>query len=175
MNNSKYQLDTPCLVLDLDILETNLRTMQAAASQAGKNLRPHAKTHKCSALSKKQIEAGAIGVCAAKVSEAQALVKAGIENVLVTGPVATPRKVSRLVDVLSESPTLMAAVDSQAGVDLLAAALRPRRARSGRRAAPHRRKPGPCIGSGQPDPLPARTAPAGHPGLCRAGSAYRFL
>jgi D-serine deaminase-like pyridoxal phosphate-dependent protein len=129
MNNSKYELDTPCLVLDLDILDENLSKMQVAASQAGKNLRPHAKTHKCSALSKKQIEAGAIGVCAAKVSEAQALVKAGVENVLITGPVATPRKISRMLDVLNESPTLMVAVDSHEAVTLLAAALRARRMR----------------------------------------------
>ncbi len=64
---SKFDLDTPCLVLDLDILETNLRKMQTAVKNAGKNLRPHAKTHKCSSLARKQIEAGAIGICAAKV------------------------------------------------------------------------------------------------------------
>ena len=59
----KYELDTPCLTIDIEILEKNIAIMQAAADAAGKSLRPHAKTHKCSQLAKKQIEAGAIGVC----------------------------------------------------------------------------------------------------------------
>ena len=66
----KSDLDTPCLVLDMDVLEGNLEMMKATAAAAGKNLRPHVKTHKCSSLARKQIEAGAIGVCVAKLSEA---------------------------------------------------------------------------------------------------------
>lgn len=129
MNKNKYDLDTPCLVLDMDILEANLHKMQSSASQVGKNLRPHSKTHKCSALARRQIEAGAKGVCAAKVSEAEALVRAGIDQILITGPVATPQKVSRLVDLLVESPSLMTVVDHRESVDLLVAALRERRLR----------------------------------------------
>jgi D-serine deaminase-like pyridoxal phosphate-dependent protein len=121
---SKYDLDTPCLVLDLDILETNLRKMQAAVSKAGKNLRPHAKTHKCSSLARKQIEAGAIGVCAAKLSEAEALVKAGLGGILITGPVPTPGKIKRLVEILAVDPSLITVVDHREGVHLLDAALR---------------------------------------------------
>lgn len=82
----KFDLDTPCLVMDLDVLEQNLQKMQSVADRAGKNLRPHAKTHKCSALARKQMETGAIGVCAAKVSEAEALARAGLDGILVTGP-----------------------------------------------------------------------------------------
>jgi D-serine deaminase-like pyridoxal phosphate-dependent protein len=129
MNTSvqnKSDLDTPCLVLDLDILEKNLEKMQADTGRAGKNLRPHAKTHKCSALAQKQIEAGAIGVCAAKISEAEALVKAGIDGILITGPVATPKKVRRLVELLAAAPSLMAVVDDRESIDLLAAALHER-------------------------------------------------
>ncbi len=123
---SKIDLDTPCLVLDLDILERNLQKMQAAVDNAGKNMRPHAKTHKCSSLAKKQIETGAIGVCAAKVSEAEALVKAGLGGILITGPVPTPGKIKRLVQILAESPSLMTVVDDQESVALLDAALRER-------------------------------------------------
>jgi D-serine deaminase-like pyridoxal phosphate-dependent protein len=119
----KSDLDTPCLILDLDILERNLEKMQAVAVQAGKNLRPHAKTHKCSALTKKQVETGAIGVCAAKVSEAEALVKAGMGGILITGPVATPKKIRRLVELLAASSSLMVVVDHRDSIDLLAAAL----------------------------------------------------
>ena len=129
MNTSvrhKWDLDTPCLVLDLDVLEKNLQKMQAVARRADKNLRPHAKTHKCSALARMQIAAGAIGVCVAKVSEAEALVKAGVEGILVTGPVATPKKIKRLVEMLPATPSLMTVVDHRVGIALLDAALRER-------------------------------------------------
>ena len=120
---NKFDLDTPCLVLDLDLLETNLRKMQEAVNKAGKNLRPHAKTHKCSLLAQKQMEAGAIGICAAKVSEAEALVKAGLSGILITGPVPTPGKIRRLVEILAVDPSLMVVVDHREGVNLLDAAL----------------------------------------------------
>ena len=122
MNNPaqrKSDLDTPCLILDLDILERNLKKMQAVAGAAGKNLRPHAKTHKCSLLAKMQLAAGAVGICAAKVSEAEALVQAGIPNVLVTGPVATPEKIARLISLLRTAPFLMTVVDHPASIELL--------------------------------------------------------
>jgi D-serine deaminase-like pyridoxal phosphate-dependent protein len=120
---NKSDLDTPCLVLDLDILETNLRKMQAAVNEAGKNLRPHAKTHKCSSLARKQIEAGAIGICAAKVSEAEALVKAGLRGILITGPVPTPGKIKRLIEILAADPSLMTVVEHRGCIDMLDAAL----------------------------------------------------
>jgi D-serine deaminase-like pyridoxal phosphate-dependent protein len=123
----KSDLETPCLVLDVDILERNLKKMQAVVEHAGKNIRPHVKTHKCSALAKRQIEAGAIGVCAAKVSEAEALVKAGVENILITGPVVTPNKVEKLVNLLSTASSLMVVVDHPDSIALLDTALRARR------------------------------------------------
>ncbi|MCB2148919.1 MAG: DSD1 family PLP-dependent enzyme [Deltaproteobacteria bacterium] len=122
----KRDLETPCLVLDLDVLEGNLHKMQAAATHAGRNLRPHVKTHKCSALARRQIEAGAIGVCVAKVSEAEALVKAGIDNILITGPVATPGKVERLVNLVAAAPSLMVVIDHPGNIALLDGALRAR-------------------------------------------------
>jgi len=107
----KYELDTPCLTIDIDILEQNLAKMQATARAAGKNLRPHAKTHKCSLLAKKQIAAGAIGACAAKVSEAQVLADAGVQGILITGPVVTDPKIDRLLAILQKDPTVMVVVD----------------------------------------------------------------
>jgi len=121
---NKSDLDTPCLVLDMDVLERNLQMMQAAADGAGKNLRPHVKTHKCSSLARKQIEAGAIGVCVAKVSEADSLIKAGLDNILITGPVVTPGKIERLIDLLGLSPNLMVVVDHPGNIELLDTALR---------------------------------------------------
>jgi len=110
--DNKYELDTPCLTIDVDILEQNLAAMQAVARAAGKDLRPHAKTHKCSLLAKKQIQAGAIGVCTAKVSEAEVLADAGVSGILVTGPVVSAQKIRRLTAVLKKDPTVMVVVDN---------------------------------------------------------------
>jgi D-serine deaminase-like pyridoxal phosphate-dependent protein len=119
VGRKKLELDTPCLVVDLDLLDENLQKMQARIKAAGKALRPHAKTHKCSTLAKMQVANGAIGVCAAKVSEAEVLVEAGISGVLVTGPVAGREKVNRLVSLLGRAPFLMAVVDHPATIGLL--------------------------------------------------------
>ena len=120
----KSDLDTPCLILDLDILEANLRKMQSIAERADKSLRPHVKTHKCSALARKQIEIGAVGVCVAKLSEAEALTSSGIEGILITGPVATQNKVDRIVSLLAKSSSLMVVVENSCVVEMLGAALR---------------------------------------------------
>ncbi len=119
---SKYELDTPCLVLDLDKLDANLTKMQGRAREAGKALRPHAKTHKCSRLAKLQIEAGAIGVCAAKLSEAEALVEAGVSGVLITGPVVGVGKGRRLIALLGRDPGVLVTVDHPEVVRRLAIA-----------------------------------------------------
>ncbi len=126
MKQNKYNLDTPCLILDMDILEKNIEKMQADASAAGKNLRPHAKTHKCSSLARLQINSGAVGICAAKVSEAEALVNTGISKVLLTGPVTTTRKIERLLDLLPKAPGLIVTVDNPENIVMLNKALQER-------------------------------------------------
>lgn len=119
IGRKRLELDTPCLVVDLDLLDENLRKMQARVKAAGKTLRPHAKTHKCTTLAKMQVANGAVGVCAAKVSEAEALVDAGMSGVLITGPVAGRQKVNRLATLLGRAPFLMAVVDHPATTALL--------------------------------------------------------
>ena len=81
------QIDTPALILDLDAFEQNIKTLQAATSAKGIRLRPHAKSHKCPEIAKRQIKAGAIGICCQKVSEAAVFVEAGIEDIFVTNQV----------------------------------------------------------------------------------------
>ena len=73
IGNTKSSLDTPCLVIDKPLLQANIKTMQQEAKLANKKVRPHAKTHKCTKICRLQIEAGAIGICATKVSEARVL------------------------------------------------------------------------------------------------------
>jgi D-serine deaminase-like pyridoxal phosphate-dependent protein len=89
------EVDTPALVLDLDAFEKNVSTL---GSSAGKTVRvrAHAKTHKCPEIAKRQLAAGAIGVCCQKVSEAEAMVDGGIHDVLVSNEVVGRAKIERL-------------------------------------------------------------------------------
>ena len=81
---SKWELDTPCLCLDLDAQEANITHKQETVSRNGIASRPHAKTHKCPTLAKKQLQTGSVGICAAKVSEAEVMFKHGIRPILNT-------------------------------------------------------------------------------------------
>jgi len=110
---TKYDLETPCLIIDQELLEQNLSKMQKLADKKDKKLRPHAKTHKCITLAKKQIEYGAIGVCAAKISEAEILAKAGVQGILITGPIASDAKIKKIIDILKISPSLIVTIDNK--------------------------------------------------------------
>src|SRR6185436_16307287 len=81
-------LDTPCLVLDLDRLESNLDRMSQFTRERGITLRPHAKTHKCVQIAQRQIKAGAIGICVATIAEAEVMVRGGIRGLLITAEMA---------------------------------------------------------------------------------------
>ncbi|MFA6715857.1 MAG: DSD1 family PLP-dependent enzyme [Victivallaceae bacterium] len=119
----KTELDTPCLVLDIDIFERNLILMRDFALDRGKNLRPHVKTHKCSAIAKRQLATGGCaGLCVAKISEARKLIDAGINNILVTSPVVTDAKIRNLFDGLKLAPELMVVIDNRQNAETLSAA-----------------------------------------------------
>ncbi len=92
---SMWDLDTPALVVDLDALEGNLATMQQTVRANGIASRPHAKTHKCPAIARLQLEAGGVGICVAKVSEAEAMFEHGITELLMTTSNVTPFKIQR--------------------------------------------------------------------------------
>ena len=92
------EVDTPALVLDLDSFEKNLLTLKNAV--AGRvRIRPHAKTHKCPEVGKRQIALGAVGMCCQKVSEAEAMVDGGITDVLVSNEVVGAQKIARLAEL----------------------------------------------------------------------------
>jgi D-serine deaminase-like pyridoxal phosphate-dependent protein len=114
IGTSKWDLDTPCLVIAEDILEQNIQNMQTHAIAFGKQLRPHAKTHKCSHIAKMQLNAGCIGICVAKVSEAEVLVNRGLREILITSPVVTDYKINRLMECLAHNPEIMVVVDNAA-------------------------------------------------------------
>lgn len=108
----KSMLDTPCLVIDKQLLQANILKMQQQVNQAKKQLRPHVKTHKCSRIASLQIEAGAIGISAAKVSEARVLAEKGFKNTLITSPVVTPAKIEILIQCLLHDPGLIVVMDN---------------------------------------------------------------
>lgn len=85
---SRRRIPTPAAVLDLDGFEANIALMAGRARTAGLALRPHAKSHKCARVALRQIETGAVGVCCAKLAEAEALAAAGVKSILVTSPIA---------------------------------------------------------------------------------------
>ena len=117
------QVDTPALLIDLDRFEHNLELMQNRMNQAGMRLRPHAKTHKCAHIAQQQIALGAVGVCCQKVSEAEALARGGVTDIMVTNQVIGTTKVERLA-VLARRIKLSVCVDDAGNVHELAAAAR---------------------------------------------------
>jgi len=119
---SRRELATPALVLDLEALEANIAAMAAWAKSQGIALRPHAKTHKCAAIGKRQMAAGALGLCCAKLSEAEALAAAGLDRFLLTSPVVGARRIARLLALKAAGADIMLVVDDAGNVDALGAA-----------------------------------------------------
>lgn len=115
------ELPTPALVLDQQAMSSNIAAMSKHLSTHGKGFRPHAKTHKCPAIARLQMQAGAVGICTAKVSEAAVMVHAGIESVLITSPISTRYKAGVVNALLSPDLTLLLVVDSAEGLGALAA------------------------------------------------------
>lgn len=119
---SRSRLPTPALVVDLDRLDANIARMAATTKDAGVALRPHAKTHKSAFVARRQVEAGAVGVCCAKVGEAEALAAAGVRNILVTSPFGSAETAERCAVLARHDPGFAVVVDHAAGADALAAA-----------------------------------------------------
>jgi len=93
------EVDTPALLIDLEKFERNLKTLGNSLQGHDVRVRAHAKTHKCPEIARRQVAAGAIGVCCQKVSEAEAMVEGGIEDVLVSNEVVGAPKLARLAEL----------------------------------------------------------------------------
>lgn len=123
---SRAAIPTPAAVLDLDAFERNLAKMSGRARAAGLALRPHAKSHKCAALARRQLDAGAVGVCCAKLAEAEALAAAGIGPILVTSPIAGATSAARAARLAREFADFRIVLDHpDAAAELGAAAEAP--------------------------------------------------
>jgi D-serine deaminase-like pyridoxal phosphate-dependent protein len=116
-------LDTPSLTVDLDVFESNVRS--CLRRLAGVHVRPHLKTAKSPEVARLLIEAGAEGVCVAKLSEAEVMLSGGIDDVLITTEIAGPVKVRRLAGLVADWPEarLRIVVDSWEGAAAIDAAL----------------------------------------------------
>jgi len=116
-------LDTPCLILDLDRVESNARRMAAAAAERGVLLRPHVKTHKSVAFARMQLDTGARGITVGTLGEAEVMAAGDIDDIFVAYPVwAEGPKADRLRSLHARTP-LVVGVDSVAGAEYLAAAV----------------------------------------------------
>lgn len=109
------EVDTPALILELDAFERNLAALQKALAGKKVRLRAHAKTHKCPEIARRQIAAGAVGVCCQKVSEAEALVEGGVGDVLISNEIVGAPKLARLAE-LSRRARLGVCVDNAENV-----------------------------------------------------------
>ncbi len=115
------ELDTPALLLDLDLLERNISRMAEFFADKPAGLRPHSKSHKCPQIALRQLEAGAIGITCAKVSEAEVMADAGVKDILIANQVTGAIKIDRLTELAGRCD-LMVAVDDGENVRQLAAA-----------------------------------------------------
>jgi D-serine deaminase-like pyridoxal phosphate-dependent protein len=112
----KNELDTPALLLDMDVVARNIKKMADHMESRGVKLRPHAKIYKASPIfAWMQIRAGALGLTVSKLSEAEILVNGGIQDILVANQVVGDKKVRRLVN-LAAYTNIIVAVDSLANV-----------------------------------------------------------
>ncbi len=110
LGESLAQVDTPALILDLDAFERNCDRLDAALRGRSIQLRPHAKSHKCPEIARRQIARGAVGICCQKVSEAQAFAEMGIQDILISNEVVGDKKIARLCE-LAKSIRVTVCVD----------------------------------------------------------------
>lgn len=114
-------LDTPCLLLDLDKVERNLDRMAALFAGSKVRVRPHAKAHKHPGLALMQLQRGAIGICCAKLGEAEVMAAGGVSGLLVTTEVVGPTKIARLIGV-ARQVEVMTVVDDLRAAERIAEA-----------------------------------------------------
>jgi D-serine deaminase-like pyridoxal phosphate-dependent protein len=114
-------IDTPALILDRSAFERNGAALMASVNGLPIAVRPHAKSHKCPEIARRQIAAGAVGICCQKASEAQAFVEAGIQNILISNEVVGEKKIARLV-AMAQRADLAVCVDHHENAQALNAA-----------------------------------------------------
>ncbi len=118
----KADLDTPCFVVDQDIMERNIEKMAAYFRGRPARLRPHVKHHKTPAIAHKQVAAGAVGICCQKLGEAEVMADSGVDNILITYEIIGSAKIRRLMDLARRADVMVTVDDADNVRDLSAAA-----------------------------------------------------
>ena len=116
MQQFRGDIPTPALLLDLDAFEDNIAKMASHLKARNKAFRPHGKTHKCPEVARALIRAGAVGCCAARLSEAEVFAAAGIPGLLITTAVIGKDKIARAVALANQAPDTMFVVDDRQNV-----------------------------------------------------------
>lgn len=124
MKDGRLHLQTPALVVDHDLLLRNITHMAEHVRQHGLNLRPHSKTHKSVKIAQLQIAAGAIGICCAKLGEAEVMSKGGIASILLTSPVVILAGMTRLAALHATTDELILTCDDLSNAKALNEAAR---------------------------------------------------
>lgn len=119
---ARDRLATPALIVDAAAFERNVARMAGFVADAGLTMRPHAKTHKSVEIVRAQVAAGAVGICCAKLSEAEALAAAGVADIHLTSPVVTPEAIARLAALNGRMRGLSMVVDHPDPLEAIAAA-----------------------------------------------------
>ncbi|MFC2130648.1 alanine racemase [Bacteroidota bacterium] len=120
MHTQFTELDSPALLIEKSILEKNISDMQALMNKYNVRLRPHIKTHKMPCLAQKQIEAGAVGIACAKVTEALVFAAAGIKDIQIANIIVGDKKFENLIKLMDNVDKLSSCVDSIENASLLA-------------------------------------------------------
>src|ERR1051325_11566286 len=106
------ELETPAVIVDLDVMDRNLSRMADYCRQHQLLLRPHTKTHKIPALAKRQLASGATGITVAKLGEAEVMLNAGITDMLIAYPIVGPKKTTRVAQ-LAQQASITVSLDSE--------------------------------------------------------------
>lgn len=122
MKKTVYELPTPAVVVDLDVVRRNIDVMLEGARANGLAHRPHVKTHRCSELALMQVKAGCQGITAAKLGEAEVMADAGIDDIFVAYSIIGQDKVERLLKLARRCRVLRTAVNSETGAKALSQA-----------------------------------------------------
>jgi len=112
----KDNVSTPALIIDYDLMKQNIETMAKFARENNVKLRPHIKTHKCPIIGKMQLEAGANGICVAKVGEAEVFAQNGFDDILIANEVVELNQIKRLVN-LNKNKLVRVCVDSEKNIN----------------------------------------------------------
>src|SRR6185436_16538598 len=104
---TRDDIETPALLVDLDLMEANLERMAAFFRSVPAKLRPHFKNHKCPDLAARQMDSGAIGITCATLREAECLVHHGIRSVLLANEIVGPDKIRRFVELARRADVIV--------------------------------------------------------------------